>query len=80
MLSSIGIIHQRVPTLMFERRKANMQLQLWPGDEELTEVMKVWQSLHQPNRAAIVAALARLMVKVICSSNPSEAQEEKHES
>ena len=57
-----------------------MQLQLWPGDKEPTEVMKVWQNLDQQNRAAIVAALARLMVRVISSSNPSQTKEEKHES
>ena len=80
MLSSIGIVHQRMPPLVFERRETNMQLQLWPGDQDPTEMMTVWEHLDQQNRATIVAALARLMVRVICSNNPSEAQEEEHES
>ena len=57
-----------------------MQLQLWPGDRKTTEMMKVWQNLNQEDRATIVASLARLMVRVISSNNPSETQEDKHES
>jgi hypothetical protein len=64
---------------MFERRKANMQLQLWPTDQESTQKVEIWQSLEQQDKAAVITALARLMVRVICSNNSSETQEEKHE-
>ena len=57
-----------------------MQLQLWPGDQERTEMVKIWQDLDQEDRATIVAALARLMVRLICSNSPGETEEEKHES
>jgi len=79
MLSSIDVIRQRIPILMFERRTANMQLPLWPTDEEPSQKAEVWQRLDPQDRAAAIAGLARLMVRMICSNNPRKSQEEKHE-
>jgi len=81
MLSFVNSILQRKYAQALQRRKANVQKQLefWPAPQRPPQRTEIWEGLDQQQRGALIAALARVISKVVHPENLSETQEDKHE-
>jgi len=55
------------------------QLELWPPRQPSMPNLPPWETIHGEERALLVAALTRLMIKAVQPQQLSETREERHE-
>ena len=55
------------------------QLDLWTDPQETLQSLHIWEALDQQERRTVIAALARLISKAVCSETLNNTQEKKDE-
>jgi len=81
MLSFVGSILQSKNSRKLQRRKASVhkQLELWPVPQGPSQQKKIWQTLDHQQQINVVAALAALISKMVCTDKTNQTQEQSHE-
>lgn len=55
------------------------QLELWPVPQGPSQQKKIWQTLDHQQQINVVAALAALISKMVCTDKTNQTQEQSHE-